>query len=165
MEETYCGHVIVWKDFYKRFDVYKDKVQLRSFETVSDAKKWLEQKCKQKFKRVPIIANSDFSEKMYYGHATSLIDDKYAWVVVSYKGTSRRTKELMTDIWLDDLKNREIISEIEAKYKERDVLSGEIRALKESAQKLTADFFVIDDQKGGKSAVKNKVRKDNKKGP
>lgn len=144
METQYSGYDIVWDDSSLSFAIYKDKVIVKKLIKILEVcKKWIDQKNKQKFKRIPILYQFNYKKGMEKGEATSVVgDDEGVDVWVASADKLSRCKASVNDVWLDTFDNRKILEEIAEKEDKKREIQREINALSNSASRLTIDMML-----------------------
>jgi hypothetical protein len=142
MEADYRGYQIKWNDSHGWFTVYKDDIDLKSrIQTLADCRKWIDQKEKQQFKRVPVLHSFRYWHEKQPCEATSIVSDhgyNYAWLVSG----NERKKILVSDVWLDVPENRQALEEIKAKRQQIAQLAAEIEQIESATKRLTAEMMV-----------------------
>ena len=145
MEREYSGYLIKWNDFYAHFTIVKDGIEIKqSVGTLKACKEWIDKKNKQRFERIPILHKFRYSSERTLGEATSIVDNEYVWVVSG----KERSKEQISNMWLDTPKNRQALIDIEIKNKQIANLREEIEFIEDSTERLTAEMMVDQGNKG-----------------
>ena len=140
------GYIIRWNDPNKCFRVLdkatEQEATRKPFQSIADAEAWIDSHNKISYKRVPILAKDNSwgnDNKRRPGEATSPVDGDQVWL--SFTNPKSRYKQYMKRVWLDTPDNRRILDEVNAKWEQINTLDNEIKALEESAVKLTLDDF------------------------
>mgnify|MGYP001607314442 CR=1 FL=1 len=139
MKTEYGGYQIKWNDFGTMFEIYKDDVGVKThIETLENCQKWIDQKNKQKFKRIPILREFGYQGDIQFGEATSMIESNYVWVCCG----KERNKVEIFKVWLDTPKNRQAIVDINNKREQITKLYEEIEEIEDSTDRLTAKMMI-----------------------
>jgi hypothetical protein len=139
MVAEYRGYTIKWDDWYKSFIVLMGETKLKTgISTLADVEKWIDAKCKQKFKRIAVYHTNPYGNRFTKGEATSLIDSEYAWFV-SVKG--ERSKVGINSLWVVNETNALIKNQVEDCDNAITRLENKIKDLVGNAVKLTAEMM------------------------
>lgn len=139
MKIEYGGYEISYSD-YSGFVVELDGAAVAKAKSLELARAWIDTKSKQKFKRVPVLAQFGFNRHFSPGHATSMIDQRHVWLVSG----KERKKEMIDNVWVDCPENRAaraLISEKKAVVAE---LSDEISKIEDNTIRLTSEMMALE---------------------
>lgn len=140
MMAEYKGYTIEWSG-YRFFTISQDGTEVKTeVKTIEDCEKWIDNKSKQKFKRIPAISRERWGgNKMVEGEATSVVDNEYVWFVAK---NGERSKVKASEIWLATPGNIKIMEVVRNKEAEiADLLSG-IKELVAATDRLTVEMMI-----------------------
>jgi len=138
----YREYLIKWNDFDRGFAICLENKEMKArLPTLESCVRWIDSKCKQQFKRVPVLVRQRWGDGMLEGEATSVIDDKYIWVVA--KGGERR-KVYAADAWLATPSNTEAVKHIQEKQSEIERLESEIQDISDGAERITFAMMIVE---------------------
>lgn len=141
LKTEYKGYEVKWEDYSRDFSLTINGSKVKTgVRTLEDCEKWIDAKLKQKYKRIPVIVRERWGGgKKIEGEATSVIDDKYIWVVAK---NGERSKVAASDTWLLTPANVEALKQIKAKEGEIAKLQEEINTLSTNAERITIAMMI-----------------------
>lgn len=149
LKAEYRGYEIEWFDSQRQFRINHDGIETKAgLERLEDCQKWIDDRLKQKFKRVNVI-HIGYRGELKKGIATSFTtecdrythQDKYfVWFTDTKQ---KRTKDNLDEFYPDNDNNAQILSQMADKAKQIKTLEGEIKELKSTLEPLTPEMMII----------------------
>lgn len=140
MKATYSGYEIAWNDYNRTFVIKKDDIELRrDFADIAEARKWIDNQGKQKFKRVPVLCRFGFRDELEHGEATSIINGDEVWCI---SASGKRNKIHIGNVWMDTPGNKKILADIHELNQVVVDAANKISELEKKAQRITAEDMV-----------------------
>lgn len=120
------------------FEILKDDVVLKTkIKTLEACQKWIDDKDKQVFKRIPVLNRFGLSRERTPGEAASVVDGSHVWIVSS----KNRRMMKASDVWLDTPGNRTALEIINHKLKQIALLQADIEAIENYTDRLTVEMM------------------------
>jgi hypothetical protein len=140
----YRGHEVEWDDSVRKFKIFKNGVLVKEkIESIEDSQKWIDEKNRKNFKRIPILYNfNDLVDDLEKGEATSFIDAEFIWL----SSGGKRCKAKASQVWLDTPENREILKVVKEKRSLIDQLWKEIAQIKNNAKRINVNMLLGEDE-------------------
>lgn len=151
MQTEYNGYIIGYTDWSKFCISSKDAPETiikREVPTLEACTKWIDAQGKKKWARLPVLYLFDYwhgdREEAF---ATSVIDDKYVWVVS--KAKKERSKAKFEDVWTNTCDNIERIRFIKSRKQIIEQAKKEIDECEANAERLRPSDMI--ELNGGKN--------------
>lgn len=144
MKCEYKKHTIKWEDWNRTFSI-SGPSEKRGFQTVEACEKWIDVQMKKKWNRVEVFAPLGWggNRNLERGVATSMADDKHAWVTI--KKTGERALHNIANVYSATPENEALIKQIAVLRDQMAEIDSSIGILLEGLTLLTPKMMEVEE--------------------